>query len=43
MQRSHSAQLENLRTKIANMGVYTQKALGLVLQALVEKRLDLFD
>lgn len=43
MERSHSAQLENLRTKIANMGVYTQKALGLVLQALIEKRMDLFD
>ncbi len=43
MERSHSAQLENLRSKIVTMGVHAQKALGLVLQALVEKRMDLFD
>ncbi len=43
MERAHSAQLENLRSKIAKMGQYTQKALGLVLQALVEKRPELFD
>ncbi len=43
MDRSHSAQLENLRTKANQMGQYTQKALGLVLQALIEKRIELFD
>lgn len=43
MERAHSAQLENLRLKIVKMGQYTQKALSLVLQALVEKRLELFD
>lgn len=43
MDRAHTAQLENLRTKVNQMGQYTQKALGLVLQALIEKRLELFD
>jgi phosphate transport system protein len=43
MDRSHSAQLENLRTKANQMGQYAQKALGLVLQALIEKRIELFD
>lgn len=43
MERSHTTQLESLRTKASNMGQYTQKALGLVLQALIEKRMELFD
>lgn len=43
MERSHTTQLESLRTKASQMGKFTQKALGLVLQALVEKRLELFD
>ncbi|MFN8847642.1 MAG: phosphate signaling complex protein PhoU [Bdellovibrionales bacterium] len=43
MDRAHTAQLENLRTKVNQMGQYTQKALGLVLQALIDKRLELFD
>lgn len=43
MERSHTTQLESLRTKATQMGQYTQKALGLVLQALVEKRLELFE
>jgi phosphate transport system protein len=43
MDRAHTAQLENLRTKVNQMGQYTQKALGLVLQALIDKRIELFD
>lgn len=43
MERSHTTQLESLRTKASQMGQYTQKALGLVLQALIDKRLDLFE
>jgi len=43
MERAHTTQLESLRTKASQMGQYTQKALGLVMQALAEKRLELFD
>jgi phosphate transport system protein len=43
MDRAHTTQLENIRTKVTQMGQYTQKALGLVLQALIEKRIELFD
>ncbi len=43
MDRSHSTQLENLRNKANQMGQHTQKALGLVLQALIEKRIEIFD
>lgn len=43
MDRAHATQLENLRIKATQMGQYTQKALGLVLQALIEKRIDLFN
>lgn len=43
MDRSHSTQLENLRNKANKMGQHAQKALGLVLQALIEKRIEIFD
>lgn len=43
MDRSHSTQLENLRNKANQMGQHAQKALGLVLQALIEKRIEIFD
>jgi phosphate transport system protein len=43
MDRSHSTQLENLRNKANQMGQQAQKALGLVLQALIEKRIEIFE
>ncbi len=43
MERAHTVQLENLRSKVVDMGTFARKALGIVLQALVEKRMDLFE
>ncbi len=43
MERTYTTQLESLRQKVSQMGQHAIKALGLVLQALIEKRIELFD